>query len=192
MEKILVATNNKGKLKELKEILNNYELLSLKDINLTIDVDEDGNSFEENSKEKAKTVSEIAKMPCIADDSGLCIDVLDGWPGIYTSRFLGDNATDRQRNENILEKMKDINIENRKAKVVCVVTYYSNGKYIIAKGELEGRISENIRGNNGFGFDEIFELEDGRTLAELSDLEKNQISARKIALQILQEKLSKI
>lgn len=189
--KILIATSNNSKLKEIKEILINYDLISLKDINKEIDIDENGKTFEDNSLKKAKSISLVTGFPCIADDSGLCIDIFNGWPGIYTSRFLGDNVTDRQKNEKILEKMKGLKGKERKAKVVCAVTYYNNGKHITVSGEIKGKISKEFRGNNGFGFDEIFELEDGNTLAELSAEGKNNISARKVALELLQEKLEK-
>lgn len=128
-------------------------------------------------------------MPCIADDSGLCIDIYDGWPGVHTARFLGEKATAKERNQYILEKMRDLKGTDRKARVKCCITYYENGKYIIGKGEIHGKIAEEPRGNNGFGFDEIFELEDGRTYAELSKEEKNQISHRRLALQDLLTKL---
>ena len=95
MKEILIATNNKGKLEEIKEILNDYNLLSLKDIGCKVDVDEDGKTFEENAIKKAKEISEITNMPCIADDSGLCIDVLNGWPGVHTARFLGRKKCNR-------------------------------------------------------------------------------------------------
>ena len=98
MKKIIVATNNQGKLKEIKEILNNYELLSLKEVGCNIEIEEDADTFEGNSLKKAKEISKITNMPCIADDSGLCIDIFDGWPGIYTARFLGENSTPEQRN----------------------------------------------------------------------------------------------
>lgn len=106
MKKIIVATNNQGKLKEIKEILNNYELLSLKEVGCNIEIEEDADTFEGNSLKKAKEISKITNMPCIADDSGLCIDIFDGWPGIYTARFLGENYTPEQRNTAILEKTK--------------------------------------------------------------------------------------
>ena len=189
MKKIVVATNNEGKLKEIREILKNYQLVSLKDINCNIEVDEDKNTFEGNAKKKAKEISEKVNMPCIADDSGLCIDKYDGWPGVHTARFLGENSTSKQRNEYILEKMKNLEGNERKARVECCVVYYDNEgkeeKYIVGKGEIKGKIARNPRGTNGFGFDEIFELENGRTFAELSTEEKNKISHRKLALQDL-------
>ena len=172
MKKVVVATNNEGKLKEIKDILKDYQLLSLRDVNCTIEVEEDRDTFEGNSLKKAQEISEILHMPCIADDSGLCIDTYDGWPGVHTARFLGENATAKERNQYILEKMKDLIGEDRKARVKCCITYYENGNYVIWKGEIQGKIAEEPRGDNGFGFDEIFELEDGRTYAELSKEEK--------------------
>ena len=189
MKQVVVATNNEGKLKEIKDILKDYQLLSLKDANCTVEVEEDKDTFEGNSLKKAKEISEILHMPCIADDSGLCIDIYDGWPGVHTARFLGENATAKERNQYILEKMKDLIGEDRKARVKCCITYYENGNSIVGKGEIRGKIAEKPRGDNGFGFDEIFELEDGRTYAELSKEEKNKISHRKLALQDLLKKL---
>ena len=189
MKKVIVATNNEGKLKEIKSILKDYQLLTLKDVNCKVEVEEDKNTFEGNSLKKAQEISEILHMPCIADDSGLCIDIYDGWPGVHTARFLGENATAKERNQYILEKMKDLKGADRRARVKCCITYYENGKYIVGKGEIQGKIAERPRGDNGFGFDEIFELEDGRTYAELSKEQKNQISHRRMALQDLLKKL---
>ncbi len=189
MKKVIVATNNEGKLKEIKDILKDYQLLSLKDVNCKVEVEEDKDTFEGNSLKKAQEISETLHMPCIADDSGLCIDIYDGWPGVHTARFLGENATTKERNQYILEKMKNLKGIDRKARVKCCITYYENGNYVVGKGEILGRIAEKPRGDNGFGFDEIFELEDGRTFAELSKEEKNQISHRRLALQDLLEKL---
>ncbi len=189
MKKIIVATNNEGKLKEIQDILKGYQLLSLKDVNCHVEVEENKETFEGNSLKKAQEIAEILHMPCIADDSGLCIDIYDGWPGVHTARFLGENATAKERNTYILEKMKTLKGKERKARVKCCITYYENGSYVVGKGEIQGRIAESPRGNNGFGFDEIFELEDGRTYAELSSEEKNHISHRRLALQDLVIKL---
>ena len=191
MKKIVVATNNHSKLEEIKEILNEYKLLSLKDVECNINVLEDKETFKENSHKKAKEISDTIKMPCISDDSGLCINEYNGWPGVYTARFLGEDASARQRNEYILNKMKDLKGEKRNAVVKCHISYYENSQFIDGIGEVKGRISEEIRGENGFGFDEIFEIKDGRTLAELSKEEKNNISARKLALMNLLEKMKK-
>ena len=190
MKKILVATNNPGKIKEIQEIWKGYQLVTLKDINCKIEVEEDQETFEGNAKKKAKEIAELTNMPCIADDSGLCIEAFDGWPGVYTARFLGEEATPTERNEAILEKMKNLKQEQRKAKVVCVVVYYEDGKFVVARGEVSGKIAEQPKGKNGFGFDPIFELENGRTYAELSQKEKNEMSHRKRALENLEKQLT--
>lgn len=192
MKKIVIATNNINKLKEIKEIFKEYELLSLKDINCNIEVEEDGKTFEENAKKKAGEIAKITNLPVLADDSGLCIEAFNGWPGVYTDRFLGENATPIQKNEAILEKMKNLKGEERKAKVVCIMAYCENGKYIVAKGEVEGKIAEEPRGQSGFGFDPIFEIENGKTYGEISEEEKNKISHRKKALENLQKQLTNL
>ena len=191
-KKIVVATNNKGKLIEIKKILNDYEILSLNDLGLKIDVNEDGNSFKENSIKKAKEVFKVTNIPCISDDSGLCIDVLDGWPGIKTARFLGDEASDKDRNDYILNKMIDKISDERTAKFVCDIAYVDDKNVIITEGIIKGKIAKEERGNNGFGFDSIFELENKKTLSELTNEEKNAISSRKIALEKLKIELQKI
>ena len=189
MKKVVIATNNTGKIKEIKEILKDYEILTLKDMNSEIEVEEDRDTFEGNAMKKAKEIANVLKMPVIADDSGLCIDVLKGWPGVHTARFLGENATQEQRNNAILEKMKKE--QKRTARVICCMAYYEDGNFILGKGEVEGKIATKKRGKNGFGFDEIFELPNGKTFAELTLDEKNQISHRKLALQDLKENLQK-
>ncbi len=187
---IIIATNNEGKIKEIKNILQNYNILSLKDINFKDEIKEDENTFRDNSLKKARQVSKELYIPVIADDSGLCIEKYDGWPGIKTARFLGSKTTQRERNEHILNKMKDLEGIDRRAKFITSVSYvdYINNKEYTVQEELEGHISKQIRGENGFGFDEIFELEDGRTLAELSEQEKIEISCRRKAL----DKLGKL
>lgn len=190
MKKVVIATNNQGKLKELKEILAEYELLTLKDVNCKIEVEEDQETFEGNSKKKAKEISKVTGKPAIADDSGLCIEAFQGWPGVYTARFLGEKASQEERNQAILEKMKNLKGKQRKAKVVCVITYCENGKCILAKGEIEGKIAIEPRGENGFGFDSIFELDNGKTYAQLSEREKNTMSHRKRAIENLKKQLT--
>lgn len=189
MKKVVIATNNTGKIKEIKEILKDYEILTLKDMNCEIEVEENQDTFEGNAMKKAKEIANVLKMPVIADDSGLCIDILKGWPGVHTARFLGENATQEQRNNAILEKMKKE--QKRTARVICCMAYYEDGNFILGKGEVEGKIATKKRGKNGFGFDEIFELPNGKTFAELTLDEKNQISHRKLALQDLKENLQK-
>ena len=189
MGKIVVATNNSGKLREIKEILKDYEIISLRDLNLNIKIMEDGKTFKENALKKAKEVFKATNIPSIADDSGLCIDSLNGFPGINTARFLGESASDNDRNNYILEKMKDKKESERTAEVVCSIAYVDEKNEYVVEGVIKGKIPYQKRGNNGFGFDSIFELENGKTLAELEEYEKNNVSSRKIALKKLESLL---
>ncbi len=186
---MIAATNNKGKLKEIREILSNEKIDSLKEKNIAIDVEENEDTFLGNALKKAKEIYEIAHEEVIADDSGLCIQALNDFPGVLTHRFLGEDATDEMRNTYLIEKVNAY--PNRHAKVVCVIVYYNGKETVIGNGELHGVISKNRRGANGFGFDEIFELPNGKTLAELTPDEKNEVSARALALQDLKRKLVK-
>ena len=189
MKKILIATNNEGKVKEIKEILKDYELVTLKDIGYKIEVEEDQETIEGNSKKKAKEISEATKMPCIADDTGLFIEAFGNWPGVHTARFLGENATQEKKNQAILNKMKGLKGEQRNASFKSVMTYYENGKFIIGRGEVKGKIAEEARGKNGFGYDPIFEVENGKTYAELTKEEKNKISHRRNAIEDLKKNI---
>lgn len=189
---MIVASTNQGKIKELNAIFTNYNLISLKQAGINVDVEEDKDTIFGNALKKAKEICAIALQPTLADDSGICIDIYDGWPGVKTARFLGENVAPRMRNEHILEKMKDLPKQNRRAKVVCVlVCAFPSGEYEFGEGVVHGYIARELKGNNGFGFDEIFELEDGRTLAELPNHEKNQMSARYLAAINLKAKLDK-
>ncbi|MDE5888598.1 MAG: RdgB/HAM1 family non-canonical purine NTP pyrophosphatase [Bacilli bacterium] len=185
---MIFDSNNKGKLREIKDIFDEYDVKSLSEAGIDIDVEEDQDSFYGNALKKAKEIYEIAKEPVVADDSGLCIDAFNGWPGVLTHRFMGEDANDDDRNNAILEKMKG---NDRTAKVVCNLVYYDGTDIIVGEGVLSGRIPETRRGLNGFGFDDVFELEDGRTLAELTSEEKNKISARYLAAIDLKNKLEK-
>lgn len=184
---MIFATNNKGKLQEIKDIFNDYEVYSLKEKNITIDVEEDADSFYGNAYKKAKEIYELAKEPVIADDSGLCINELNDFPGVLTHRFLGEDATDADRNNALIEKTNSLS--TRDAKVVCVLVYYDGQNVIVGEGIIEGKISTSPRGENGFGFDPIFELPNGKTLAELTSEEKNKVSARSLAAINLKEQL---
>ena len=186
---MILATNNKGKLEEIRKILTDYKIYSLKDKNINVDVEEYKDSFLGNAMKKAKEIYEISHEETIADDSGLCINCLDGFPGVMTHRFLGDDATDRMRNEYLINEVNKY--EDRSAQVVCNLVYYDGEKEIVGEGILKGFISKECRGNNGFGFDEIFELPNGLTLAELSSDEKNSVSARSLAINDLKKKLKK-
>ena len=187
---MIVATNNKGKLEEIKKILSDYEIYSLKQKNIDIDVIEDQDTFLGNAKKKAMEIYEIAREETIADDSGLCINALGGYPGVMTHRFLGEDATDKMRNEYLINEVNKY--DDRSAKVVCNLVYYDGTDIIIGEGILKGFISRECRGTNGFGFDEIFELPNGLTLAELTPEEKNDISARALAAKDLKKKLIRL
>lgn len=186
---MIAATNNKGKLKEIREILNEYRIYSLKEMGIYVDVEEDGETFLENAKKKAIEIYNIAHEEVIADDSGLCINALNGFPGVMTHRFLGDDASDIERNEYLINEVDKYS--DRSAKVICNLVYYNGNDIIVGEGVLNGFISKKRRGENGFGFDDIFELSNGLTLAELSADEKNEISARALAIKDLQKKLTK-
>lgn len=187
---IILATNNKGKASEIQEILKDEEIKTLKELNLKIEVEEDGKTFEENALKKARAIYKLTNTPCIADDSGICIEELNGFPGVKTARFLGENATQKERNEYLVKQLENVPKERRKVDFITCIAYINqDGKEKIYKGILNGYIAQKPHGDNGFGFDEIFELEDGRTLAELSSEEKNKISSRKIALEELKEDL---
>jgi len=189
---MILATNNEGKIKEIKQILSDYEIYSLKEKSIFIDIEEDKDTFLGNALKKAIGIYELTNEPVIADDSGLCIDIYDEWPGVFTHRFLGEDASEVDRNIAILDKMKDLNDNERNAKVVCNMVYYDGINTIVGEGILSGKISETMRGSNGFGFDTIFEIDDGRTLAELTDEEKNLISVRYLALIDIKVKLNNI
>jgi len=184
---MILASNNKGKLREIKEIFNDRDLKTLKEKNIDIEVEEDQNTFYGNALKKAKEIYKLTQEATISDDSGLCIDELNDWPGVLTHRFLGEGKSDRDRNLAIIEKCNGL--KNREARVICNIVYYDDGNIVVGEGILKGYISLEPRGENGFGFDEIFELEDGKTLAELTPEQKNDISARALALQDLKNKL---
>ncbi len=187
-EKIVIASNNEGKIKEVQEILNEYIIISMKEIGIEIDIKEDQNTFEKNAIKKAEIISKkLNGIKCLADDSGIEIEYLNGFPGVYTKRW--HQGTDRERNIAILDKLKNVPKQKRKIRFVTAIAISNGNNTIFAQGSINGYVAENIRGKNGFGFDEIFELENGKTLAELSQEEKNKISARKIALENLKNKL---
>lgn len=183
-KQVIMASGNKGKIKEAQEILEDFEIIPMNEIGIDIDVEEDQDTFEGNARKKAETIAKSlnGKM-CLADDSGIQIEYLDGFPGVYTKRW--HKGTDRERNEALIEKLKGVPHEKRKITFITAMALSDSEKTITAVADIQGYVAEIPRGENGFGFDEIFELEDGRTLAELSDKEKNEISARKKALEKL-------
>ena len=191
MKKIVIATGNKGKVKEAQEILKDYKIVSIEEIGVNVDVKEDQKTFEGNAMKKAKTIAkELDGKMCIADDSGIEIEYLDGFPGVFTKRW--HNGTDRERNLALIEKLKGVPKDKRKIVFTTAIALSDGEKTICEIGKIEGYVTEKPRGDNGFGFDEIFELENGKTLAEISSEEKNKISARKIALEKISQKLKTI
>ena len=189
MEKIIVvASGNKGKLKEIQEMLTGFKVVGYKEYGLDFEIEEDGKTFFENALIKAKAVSKDLNMPALADDSGIVVDVLNGQPGIYSARYAGDGI-DEHNNQLLLKNMQGQT--NRKAKFVCSMVYYTpDGNVITTMGETEGEILLEPQGTNGFGYDCIFYSYDlQKSLGIASDQEKNSISHRARALKSLMEKL---
>ncbi len=191
--KIFLATGNVKKIKEIEKILHNFdvEILSIKDgVNIP-EVIEDGDTFEENSAKKAIEISKYLNMPAIADDSGLCVDALGGEPGVYSARYAGENATDAENNVKLIEELQGE--ENRKAKFVCLISLAKpTGEVYSFRGEINGEIIDEARGEDGFGYDPHFYLEKyKRTLAEIPEI-KNQISHRAKALGKFKEDFEEI
>ncbi|MBQ9514106.1 MAG: RdgB/HAM1 family non-canonical purine NTP pyrophosphatase [Clostridia bacterium] len=188
MKTIVLASGNKGKLKEIREMLPDYEVVSCAELGFTEDIEETGKTFFENAMIKAKTVAEKLNRPTLADDSGLCVEALNGAPGIFSARYSKD-GTDEGNCALLLKNLK--NETNRKAKFVCqMILYYPNGEYISAVGETYGVITEEKFGNNGFGYDPIFLSTDlNKPFGLCSAEEKNSVSHRFRALTELKSKL---
>ncbi len=179
MLEILIATNNLGKVKEIKDILDSPEIkiLTMKDFPPLPKIEEDGKTYQENAFKKARKVSEYTGKICLADDSGLEIDYLKGKPGIYSSRW---GNSDEERRNKVLKLLENVPKNKRNAKFVCVVVLvFPNGKIYMVKEECKGSITFNPKGEHGFGYDPIFLVpEYDKTFAELGDKIKNQISHR--------------
>ena len=188
---MVIASNNKGKIKQIKQIFGDVELVSLREAGVDVDVEENAQTFEGNAIKKAKEIYAITKKPTIADDSGMCIDYLDGYPGIMTHRFLGDNVTAEERNAWILNELKDVPYEKRGAKVYCALALCdSEGNVTSVCEYVERKIAFESKGDNFFGFDSITLISDGVTAAMLTDEEKNNVSARRKACEKLKEVLA--
>lgn len=197
MKRLVVASNNIKKIKEIKEILAKYpiEVVSLKEAGIDVDVEEDGNTFIENSYKKASEIYKIADNSMVlADDSGLMVDCLDGAPGVYSARFAGEHGNDKKNNEKLLSLLKDKKIEERKAKFACaMVLIIGDGKVVKVQGEIEGRIVDEQKGENGFGYDPLFYVpEYNMTFAEMNSEIKNSISHRAKALKKLGGEINKL
>ena len=188
---IVFATRNKGKLKEVKEIFSDISvnIKSLNDFDEDIDVIEDGNSFEENALKKAEEIYQLLKLPVISDDSGLEVEQLNGFPGIYSARYSGENATDKKNNLKLIKELEKLP-EPHIAKFVCAAVYSDGINRLIIRGEFKGQIISTPRGKNGFGYDPLF-LPEGlnQTSAEIDSDLKNKISHRAKAFSKLKEML---
>lgn len=192
--KIIVATKNKGKMKEIKSILSDprYEILSMEDAGIDIEVEENADTFTGNATKKAIEIMKVCNEVTLADDSGLVVEALDGAPGIYSARYAGEHGDDLQNNILLLKNME--NQKNRNAKFVCAMALaFPDGRIINVEGEFHGQIDYEMKGTGGFGYDVLFYLpEYGMTSAEISAEEKNKISHRSKALQLIKEKLNDI
>ena len=193
MKKFVVATKNKGKLKEIAEILDglNLEVVSMEQVGVDEDIEEYGSTFEENALIKAKEVYKRTGELVMADDSGLEVDFLNGAPGIYSSRFAGEGASDEDRNNKLLAMLKDVPFENRKARFVCAIAVVlPDGSHFTVRGTCEGYIAFEPIGTNGFGYDPLFFLpEYDKTAAQLEASKKHEISHRGKALKLMLEQL---
>ena len=187
MKKIVFATGNQGKLREVKKILAdlNVDIVSMKEEGIQIDVDENGTTFAENGQIKATAIGAHTDAIVLADDSGLVIDALNGEPGIYSARYLGEDTSYRIKNQNLIDRLEGVPDEKRTARFVCAIAAaLPDGTVLHTEGTIEGIIGYEERGENGFGYDPIFCVPKlGKTTAELTDDEKNAISHRGSALE---------
>lgn len=193
MNKIIFATGNKDKMKEIRMILSDLdvEILSMKEAGISVDIEENGTTFEENALIKAKAVAAYTDAIVLADDSGLEIDYLNKEPGVYSARYMGEDTSYHIKNASLIERLNGVPDEKRTARFVCAVAAaFPDGSVKTVRGTMEGRIGYEEKGENGFGYDPIFYLpEYGCTSAELSGKEKNKISHRGKALRAIKDEL---
>lgn len=194
--KIIFATGNKNKLREIKEILgeDKYDIVTMKEAGIDIDIVEDGKTFEENSLIKSRAIAAIAKDAIVlADDSGLEIDALNKEPGIYSARYMGEDTSYDIKNANLIERLDGVEKQDRSARFVCAVSaVFPDGKEAVVRGTIEGYIGWEPMGENGFGYDPIFYLWDKDvSTASISPEEKNAISHRGQALRMIKEEILK-
>ena len=197
MRKLVLATRNPGKIREFARLLSEFasdiEVLGLEEFPDMPDVEETGDSFEENSLLKASAVAEFTKLPSLADDSGLCVNALNGDPGIFSARFAGEHGNDKANNEKLLQELKEKS--DRSAQFICVVTLVvpteSGSKVIVESGNIEGIIVDDIRGDSGFGYDPLFQpIGSNLTFGEFPHEEKDKISHRGQALRKIAPRIS--
>lgn len=182
MNKIIIASRNRGKISEIRKILSleNIEVLDLRALAFNGDIDESGSDFKENALIKAVEVFSRYRLPVLADDSGLSVSYLGGKPGVFSARFAGPEAGDEENNNLLLEKLRGTTEGERKAWFTCAaVFYYDTGRYFYSEGRIDGVITDTPAGMNGFGYDPLFFIPDrGKTMAQLSEDEKNEVSHR--------------
>lgn len=196
-QKIIFATGNSGKMKEVSRILEDLGLavISMRDAGINMEIEENGTTYEENALLKARAVAQSAGGHCIvlADDSGLEIDYLNREPGVYSARYLGEQTSYRQKNKNLIERLAGVPDEKRTARFVCAsAAVLPDGRELTTLGVIEGRIGYEEKGSGGFGYDPIFFVpEYGKTTAELTEEEKNAVSHRGRALSAMKKELKK-
>ena len=194
-KKVIFATGNVGKMKEIKMILSDLdiELISMKEAGIDVEIVEDGASFEENALIKAKTIMELTGELTLADDSGLEVDYLNKEPGIYSARYMGEETSYKIKNKSIIDRLKGVEGQDRSARFVCVIAAaFPDGSSLTTRGTIEGLIGYEEKGDNGFGYDPIVYIpEYDATTAQLSAPIKNTISHRGKALVKMKEKLGK-
>lgn len=194
MKRIIFATGNAGKMKEIREILEDMEVevVSMKEAGIDIEIIEDGATFEENAAIKAKAVAAETGDIVLADDSGLEVDYLNGEPGVYSARYLGEDTSYDIKNQAILDRLSGVPKNKRSARFVCAIAaVMPDGQILLTRETVEGYIGEKPAGSNGFGYDPIFYIEEyGCSTAELTNEQKNEISHRGKALRAMKEKLN--
>ena len=195
MKRMIYATGNENKMKEIREILGALplEILSMKEAGVSADIVEDGKTFEENALIKARAICKLAGEMVLADDSGLEIDYLNKEPGIYSARYMGEDTSYHIKNKSLIDRLEGVPDEKRTARFVCAIAaVFPDGKELVVRGTVEGIIGYEEKGENGFGYDPIFYLpERGCTTAELPPEEKNSISHRGNALRLMKELLER-
>lgn len=191
--KIIFATTNEGKMKEIRMILADLgmEILSLKDLDINIDIEENGKTFEENAIIKAKAICELTGEMVLADDSGLEVDYMDKAPGVYSARYLGEDTPYSVKNQTIIDNLKDAKGEERSARFVCAIAAaFPDGRVLTTEATIEGYIGYEERGTNGFGYDPLLYVpEYDMTTGQMDSAMKNKISHRGKALELMKEKL---
>lgn len=193
--RIIFATGNAGKMKEIREILADLgrEVVSMKEAGISADIVEDGDSFEANAVIKAKAIMELTGDLVLADDSGLEVDYLNKEPGIYSARYMGEDTSYTIKNQNIIDRLEGVPDEKRTARFVCAIAAaFPDGQIVTTRGTIEGIIGYESRGENGFGYDPIFYLpEYGMSSAELTPEKKNELSHRGKALRLMKDEIRK-